>query len=893
MILADAMTLAGGTIQTGAGPSTAGLVILGPATMTNTVALGSAGGAGTLGLRTADLATIKAGVLQIGYRDANGDASLTGNINLAGPVSLDTANLRELLLVTGGGMSQSPGAAIIHTGGTPLRLGIIASGTVDLSRATNGVDTLAAYVDGNTPDFRFTNGLALAIGALARTQFGVGLDADGFPIPSAMGGAAANPLSGITTVGDGTVAILNSDAAAGIAIGANIDAGSGGTVALQAGAAGTIVETAGAFITAGNLAVSGVFAPITLTDANLVSTLASGGAPTTLSFTNAMPLTVGTVTAPLLGTVTGISGANNVALATTGSGSNLTLAANIALSGSTLTLTASGNITQTGGAITTTNLIALAQAATATIGLTSAGNSVSGNVTLTTLDSAGTALGNANIGFVDSVGFAIAGIAGGGIGGFETGIGTVATASLEAGGPIGETGIITAGTFTGSSVTGAALNGANMVATFGPFANTGGGLLSFTDARPLTTAGSISSTGGLTLTTTASGLTLGGAVTASGTVTLNSAGAIIEGGNVITAALLTGNSVGGANLNGANRVTAIGPFANTGSGLLSFSNAQSLAIGGTLSSAGALTLETTVGDLNLGGNVSAPGQTVNLMSAGAITQSSGLITGLTLTGATDGAVTLAGANLVDRLGPFSTGATGSFSLINAQSLAVTANVFTGGDLSVVTTGAGSNLTLAARLFAADHIVTLASAGTITQTGGFITAATLTGASVGGANLNGANLVGTLGAFANATSGMLSFTDAQSLATSGIVSSAGNLTLTTTGAGSNLILGGAVTASGNTVTLSSAGTIAQTGGFITAATLNGGSVGGAALTGANRVATFGGFANTGGGDLLFTGAQSLTIAGTVSTPGNMILTTTAARAQFRLPAICRPALSEIC
>src|SRR5205814_9954043 len=53
VVLADTMSLAGGPIN--AGRRT---VVLGPATLTNGVALGAAGGAGTLGLLQADFDTI-------------------------------------------------------------------------------------------------------------------------------------------------------------------------------------------------------------------------------------------------------------------------------------------------------------------------------------------------------------------------------------------------------------------------------------------------------------------------------------------------------------------------------------------------------------------------------------------------------------------------------------------------------------------------------------------------------------------------------------------------------------------------------------------------------------------------------------------------------------------
>src|SRR6185437_13378483 len=82
------------------------------------------------------------------------------------------------------------------------------------------------------------------------------------------------------------------------------------------------------------------------------------------------------------------------------------------------------------------------------------------------------------------------------------------------------------------------------------------------------------------------------------------------------------------------------------------------------------------------------------------------------------------------------------------------------------------------------------------------------------------------------------------------------------------------APGNAVALSAQGAISQTGGTITAATLAGGSSGGASLTQANLVESLGTFDNTGGGLLAFTDATSLTVVGPVSNiGGNIALTTT--------------------
>src|SRR5262249_31409850 len=73
--------------------------------------------------------------------------------------------------------------------------------------------------------------------------------------------------------------------------------------------------------------------------------------------------------------------------------------------------------------------------------------------------------------------------------------------------------------------------------------------------------------------------------------------------------------------------------------------------------------------------------------------------------------------------------------LNGQEIGVN----TTSDINLVTHNSGSNLTLVGNLSAPGHLVTLDSAGTITEpAGGLITAATLTGSSVGGASLTQGN-----------------------------------------------------------------------------------------------------------------------------------------------------------
>ena len=206
--------------------------------------------------------------------------------------------------------------------------------------------------------------------------------------------------------------------------------------------------------------------------------------------------------------------------------------------------------------------------------------------------------------------------------------------------------------------------------------------------------------------------------------------------------------------------------------------------------------------------------------------------------------------------------------------AVTTLVSGLGNLAI---NASSSFDVDASMAYAGGKVILNTLGAITQTSGSITAQTLTGGSVGGATLTQANLVDGLGPFSDtgtANTTGLSFKNQQPLHIAGAVSSTGPVTLTTTNG--DLILDSSVTATGQTVTLSSAGRILQSAGaVITAATLNGGSVGGATLTQGNAVGTLGPFGDTGNGSsgLSFKDAQALATSGTVSSTGQLTLTTT--------------------
>jgi filamentous hemagglutinin family protein len=247
LILADAIELFADPSTVNAGAS--GTVVLGPVTLTDSIALGGAGSAGTLGLLPADLATVTAGMLQIGYRNVNGTPSLTGNINIAAPITIDTTKISSLLLVTDGGVTELPGGFINSPAGGPLALGIIAGGPVSMGQA-NEIGTLAGFVDGSAANsFLFqNNGAALTIGSLPKSTLGVAFNAStGIPSAAIATGPGTNPLSGVTTQGGDLTVSVTGPGATGfpLTVAAPVLSVGGPIVLTAAGTGGsTIIDAA-------------------------------------------------------------------------------------------------------------------------------------------------------------------------------------------------------------------------------------------------------------------------------------------------------------------------------------------------------------------------------------------------------------------------------------------------------------------------------------------------------------------------------------------------------------------------------------------------------------------------------------------------------------------------
>ena len=144
--------------------------------------------------------------------------------------------------------------------------------------------------------------------------------------------------------------------------------------------------------------------------------------------------------------------------------------------------------------------------------------------------------------------------------------------------------------------------------------------------------------------------------------------------------------------------------------------------------------------------------------------------------------------------------------LNGQEIGVN----TTSDINLVTLNNASNLVLGGKLSAPGHMVTLTSAGTITeQPGGTITAGTLTGSSAGNASFDQANLLANLGLFTTTANGSFTLTDNQALRVSGPLNAAGDVLIQNNNFAQPLTLAGNITAGGRVI-LDTAGAFAQTG-----------------------------------------------------------------------------------
>ena len=712
--------------------------------------------------------------------------TLTGTINDSG----STLNL------TAGGALNAPGAVLEATTLTGS-----ANGAATLTGA-NKISTLGTFTD-TTGGVSIHDVSALTIAGVVNAGAGTLTLTDTSAIAESGSGAIdAGTLTGSSVGG----ANFSSTSNAFTALGTFTNTG-GGAVSFYT--IDPLTLSSGYSYTGGNLSIgSGGALTLggTVNNTGNVLSLTSGGALNASTAT----LEAATLTGSSVGgaTLTGANKFGTLGAFTDASGAvslNDTVALSITgvLSANSLGLTDTGTIAESGsGAIDTGGFAASAAGAVTLNGANQIG-SISSLTDMT-----------GNVGITDDSSLAITGV---------INVGTK-TLTLTDTGTVSEgfgPGIV-AGTFTGSSVGGAFLNGLNQITTLAGYTDTSGALsLNDTSALNITgavNAGGVNLTGSSTISESGVGaidtnvlsgsavgaVTLNGAnkfaalnghtdttgavsltddsalnivagVYANGqTLTLIDTSTITETGGPIVAATLTGKSSGGATLNGANQIGALGAWTDT-TGAISFNDTSALAI---------------TGIVNAGTNG------VVLTDSGTISESgAGVIDAGSLAGSAGGAVTLLGANKFAILGAF-TDVT-SVAITDKTALSITGLVDTGS-------------------------LALVDSSTIAESGGSIETGSFSGSSSGGATLTGANQIAAVTSYTD-TDGAISLNNSGPLAITGVINNGTkSLTLTDSGA----------------ITEGSAGAI-DTGTFA------GSSVGGATLTGANKFGTLGAFTDASG------------------------------------------------
>jgi hypothetical protein len=772
-------------------------------TVTGTFSLGTAtltlASAGTI---SADTATITAGTLT---GSSAGGASFNNPANAIatfGPFA-DTAGGNVTLadgrgLTVTGGVNIGTGALTLATAGTIAGNGAtITAGTLtgssvggaSFDNAANAIGTFGGFsATGNVTvadgqSLTVTGAISTGTGTLTLVSAGT-IAADtatitvGGLIGSSVGGASFNnPANAIATFGpfadsaNGNVTLADRR---GLTLTGAVNIGTGALTLASAGA----IAGNGATITAGTLTGSSTGGASFNNGANAIGTLgpfsdtANGGVTVadgqSLTVTGAISTGTGTLTLVSAGTISADTATITVGglIGSSVGGASFNDPANAIATFGPFADTAGGNVTVADGrSLTVTGAISIG---TGTLTLASAGTIAANTARITagtltgssaggaSFDNTANAIGtfgafsdsaNGNVSVVDGRSLTLTGVV-------SIGAGTLTLISTRA--IAADTATIMAGTLTGSSAGGASFNDAsNAVGTLGPYRDTGNGDVTLADGQGLTVTGVVS---------------LG-----TGTLTIASAGTVAANGATITAGALTGSSVGGASFGGANLFGALAGFTNTGGGAVAITDARTA--GFTVTNAvdagpgATLTLTTTNGGpLTLAANLSASGGTVDLVSAGALDQTAGVITAASLTGSSVGGSSLNGANQLANLNGFHNAGAGDLAITDAAAsgLTLTADITVGAGRSVTLTTTGGPLTLGANITASGGMVALASNGVIDQTAGRIISGELTGASAGGASLTSGNLVETLSGFVNRDSGAITLVNAASLAVTGTV-----------------------------------------------------------------------------------------------------------------------------
>ena len=598
---------------------------------------------GPLSLGTTHVASLVAGaggnVITLG-----GNVTSSGGQTYSDAVALGTD---ATLTSTGGGTidfaSTVDGAHSlgVSTSGGVLFGGAVGAGT-NLAGLTTSTGTFSAAgtvgVSGNlsvtTTAGDIGQGGPFSVGGTA--HFDAGGNAISLTAANAFSGAVslsntgahdvALVGSGLLTLGDvhvGSGALsLTGGAGLAQASGTTIVQGGAGVVTLDAGT-GALSLANGGNDFVGSVTASGT--GVSLGDGNdlTLAGLTNNGGAVDLAAGGNLTLPAAAITSA--GAIS--LAANGGTLATAGdlSGASvslsgydgLTLAHNITASGSLALTSANGAIGQAAGILTAASLSGSSKGGT-TLGnlnaITSLGNFSAGGFSLAngqTLTVAGTVDGGSNTALGTTIGDLVINGTVGNLGG---------STSLTSAGAISEgaSGVVQAGTLTGSSVGATTLGGNNLVATLGNFSADGFQLV---DAQALTVgAGATVSggTGGTSIKTTTGNLAIDGALGAAGaTTSLVSAGSVTEGASgVVSAGTLTGSAAGDVTLGGGNLIATLGSF---GSGNFTLVNAQALTLAGPLNASGNVDVSISAGGLSVTTGIDAGGNDIRLAaSAGSL-----------------------------------------------------------------------------------------------------------------------------------------------------------------------------------------------------------------------------------------------------------------------------------
>ncbi|MCT7972646.1 CHAT domain-containing protein [Laspinema olomoucense] len=162
-IYGNALSINGDVILTGDGiefqqaVSGTGSLTLAPYTLTQAITIGgtNASGVGNLDLTAGELSLLQPGFthLTIGGRNTSGLISLTGNLELSIPLTLQALGSGGAINTTGGTLTGNSAAAIALQADGTIQTGNIlnSSGTITLTSNTGNLDTSAGTLDTSSP----------------------------------------------------------------------------------------------------------------------------------------------------------------------------------------------------------------------------------------------------------------------------------------------------------------------------------------------------------------------------------------------------------------------------------------------------------------------------------------------------------------------------------------------------------------------------------------------------------------------------------------------------------------------------------------------------------------------------------------------------------------------